>query len=76
MIKQIRIAAALYAAIAIATFGHAASKSEKAVNADYAECLRNPPKTGICWRDDSRPVGVGSFAAVFWPLYWSWVAWQ
>ncbi len=63
------VAAALYAAGALVTFGHAAAGYDRRVTAEYAACMaRTPP---YCPREVGAPF-AGLVAAVLWPLYWSW----
>lgn len=63
--QRIKIAAlSFYAAMAIATFGHAAA----ARDVEYAACEQKR----WCGLNDG---GLRGFVAgVFWPLYWSWEA--
>lgn len=67
-----QILAALYLVVAIVTFGHAASARYGTVHDEYIECMREPDK--ICFRDNTTPTIAGLSAAIFWPFYWSWVA--
>ncbi|RIA37507.1 hypothetical protein DFR49_3392 [Hephaestia caeni] len=61
--RAITLAAALYACIAIVTFGHAA--------ANHA-CDRSPYAPNCAGQ-----ASINAFvAAAVWPLYWSWEAWS
>lgn len=53
---------ALYALAAVITFGHAA-----------AHYVHNPRKFGTK-EECTLMAGIGG--ALFWPLYWSWSAWE
>lgn len=61
-----------YAAMAIATFGHAAAQDRARTEAEYTECR---VRSDYCPRFDMAE-GVGLVAAIAWPLYWSWEIWE
>lgn len=69
MAHRFAIGAIAYAAIAVATFGRCAAENHQAAvsvcQRDRALCLRLRP-----------PAIDGVAAGIFWPLYWSWEAWQ
>lgn len=65
--------AGLYALAAVITFGHAAAQAQVRYDREYLECAAD--QKASCFRD--RIAGMdGFFAALGWPLYWSWEAWS
>ena len=72
--KRDDIGAALYAAMAVITFGHSTAARQKVNAAEYANCLsvKAVVPQHQCWDDPAiAPMG-GIVAGAFWPLYWSW----
>lgn len=62
-----RLAIALYAAVAMVTFGHSTAQPKQCWALDHGKWVE-------C---SSFEVGVdGLTSAALWPLYWSWVAWE
>ncbi len=69
---QKRIIAAAYLVVAITTFGHSASRGERWRDVNCQTLTDRVNSPGIsCYRN---PAEAAAFAAVFWPLYWSWEA--
>lgn len=62
---------ALYAVVAIVTFGHAAAAAERADVVRYQQCVE---REEVCIQ--GIPGINGFMAAVFWPFYWSWEAFK
>jgi hypothetical protein len=61
--RRLLLCVAIYAAVAIVTFGRAAAN---------AECIYVRAEAG-CSNDKAAK---GFMAAAIWPLYWSWEAWS
>lgn len=68
---------AAYLAVGCVTFGHAAARAD-AYNERYvAECRERDATDDGCGPYLLTPASAsGAGAAVFWPLYWSWVAFE
>lgn len=76
--SQIRmhlIIAALYGAMAVITFGHAAAANQRQQKIEHTQCLYETGKRGNCIELDNAGL-AGLFGAVLWPLYWSWEFWS
>lgn len=72
------LAGILYAGVGAVTFGHAAANSDRNARAEYEQCQTRSQlhfeETGgylFCFKSDLAPMD-GMFAAIGWPLYWSW----
>lgn len=62
-------AGTVYAAIAIATFGHSAAFNDDWREQNCATVVQRNERLSDCI---SQPWGPGLVAAILWPLYWSW----
>lgn len=68
---RLSVALGLYAAIAVYTFGYAAAAGDRRL----AQCRTDSRATGQVYPPCvSLPVVPGAFAALAWPLFWSWEA--
>lgn len=70
-----KLAAAVYAFVAIVTFGHAAAREEAQTIEHAAQCRAE--ERSYCANLDPEMHGfaAGVFDAALWPLYWSWMVW-
>ena len=70
MSGRMKLALIGYAVVAIITFGHSAG----------GHFMATPPPCNllavVCPHQVGEAAIVGSAAAAFWPLYWSWEAWS
>lgn len=64
---------AAYVLIAIVTFGYAAAHAQVRYDARCGPAEQRLVLSSNC---DTLPVGVGLFAGLLWPLYWSWEFWD
>lgn len=70
MSRKFKLALLAYVAIGITTFGYAA---DRRADFEKAGCPVGQMHETPCYRQSE---GVGVAAAVFWPFYWSWMAWS
>lgn len=71
--RNVIIIAAIYLAIGVATFGHAAAAQERWVRTHCATERARIVNISECM-DGGTMSGTG--AALFWPLYLSWEFWS
>lgn len=64
----------IYAVMAVVTFGRAAAEYQRGLDRYCVASVPVAERRRECSDDGETPVSSGSFAGIFWPLYWSWEA--